>query len=120
MPSLPLPSPLDKLASKATSAGYGLKVLAESGIIRPYSPLSLAKAGRVLQQWGTGPAGGFLAMATLMPDRTWVVDEQGELTFREVDRRTNALATRMSEGSVSSGSAFAATQASNTFKRWLP
>ena len=31
-------------------------------------------------------------MATLMPDRTWLIDELGELTFREVDRRTNALA----------------------------
>ena len=31
-------------------------------------------------------------MATLVPDRVWVIDERGDLTFREVDRRTNALA----------------------------
>ena len=49
-----------------------------SGIPGPYSPLSLARAGLVLQQWGTGPAGGFLAMATLVPDRVWVVDERGD------------------------------------------
>ena len=104
MPSLP---PLDRLASKAASTGYGLKVLAESGIIRPYSPLSLAKAGRVVQQWGTGPAGGFLAMAALMPDRTWLIDEQGELTFSEVDRRTNALARGLQELGVSEGDSVA-------------
>ena len=92
MPSLTLPAPLDKLAGKAASTGYGLKVLAESGILRPYSPLSLARAGRALQQWGTGPAGGFLAMAALVPDRVWLIDERGDLTFREVDLRTNALA----------------------------
>jgi acyl-CoA synthetase (AMP-forming)/AMP-acid ligase II len=107
VPSLPLPSPLDKLASKAASTGYGLKVLAESGILRPYSPLALAKAGRVLQQWGTGPAGGFLAMATLLPDRVWIIDEIGELTFRDVDRRTNALARALRRLGVSEGDSVA-------------
>jgi acyl-CoA synthetase (AMP-forming)/AMP-acid ligase II len=102
-----LPAPFDRLASKAASTGYGLKVLAESGILRPYSPLALARAGRTLQQWGTGPAGGFLAMATLMPDRTWVIDERGELTFREVDRRTNALARGLQELGVKEGDAIA-------------
>ena len=43
MPSFTLPSPLDKLAGKAASTGYGVKVLAESGILRPYSPLALAR-----------------------------------------------------------------------------
>jgi fatty-acyl-CoA synthase len=103
VPSLPLPSPLDKLATKAASTGYGLKVLAGSGILRPYSPAALARAGRLLQQWGTGPAGGFLAMATLVPDRVWIVDERGELTFREVDRRTNALARALQKLGVKEG-----------------
>ncbi len=107
VPSLALPSPLDKLAGKAASTGYGLKVLAESGILRPYSPLALARAGRALQQWGTGPAGGFLAMATLVPDRVWLIDERGELTFREVDRRTNALARALQKLGVSEGDSVA-------------
>jgi acyl-CoA synthetase (AMP-forming)/AMP-acid ligase II len=105
--SLPLPTPVDKLASKAASTGYGLKVLAESGILRPYSPLTLVRAGRSLQQWGTGPAGGFLAMATLIPDRVWIIDERGELTFREVDRRTNALARALRGLGVKEGDAVA-------------
>ena len=107
MPSLTLPAPLDKLAGKAASTGYGLKVLAESGILRPYSPLSLARAGRALQQWGTGPAGGFLAMAALVPDRVWLIDERGELTFREVDLRTNALARALQKLGVSEGDSVA-------------
>lgn len=85
-------SPLAALRSKAASTAYGLKTLAGSGIVRPYSPVALAKAAKVLKDYGTGPAGGFLAMATLMPERTWVVDEVGELTWAEIDARTNALA----------------------------
>jgi acyl-CoA synthetase (AMP-forming)/AMP-acid ligase II len=105
--SLPLPAPLDKLASKASSTGYGLKVLAGSGILRPYPPLTLVRAGRSLQQWGTGPAGGFLATATLIPDRVWIIDERGDLTFREVDLRTNALARALQGLGVQEGDAVA-------------
>jgi acyl-CoA synthetase (AMP-forming)/AMP-acid ligase II len=108
VPSLPtLPAPLEKLTSRAASAGYGLKVLAESGIIKPYSPVTLAKVGRTLRQWGTGPAGGFLAMATLTPDKVWIVDEHGDLTFHEVDRRTNALARALQALGVGEGDAIA-------------
>jgi fatty-acyl-CoA synthase len=107
VPSLPLPSPFDRLATKAASTGYGIKVLAGSGILRPYPPLALARAGRALQQWGTGPAGGFLAMATLLPDRTWVVDERGELTFGEVDQRTNRLARALQGLGVEEGDSVA-------------
>jgi acyl-CoA synthetase (AMP-forming)/AMP-acid ligase II len=103
VPSLPLPAPLDKLASRAASTGYGLRVLAGAGILRPYPPTALARAGRALQQWGTGPAGGFLATTALVPDRVWVVDERGDLTFREVDRRTNALARGLRRLGVGEG-----------------
>jgi fatty-acyl-CoA synthase len=102
-----LPAPLDKLATKAAATGYGLKVLAGSGVIRPHSPLALVRAGRVLQQRGTGPAGGFLAMAALLPDRVWIVDEQGDLTFREIDRRTNALARALAGLGVGEGDSVA-------------
>ena len=102
-----LPSPLDKLTSRAASTGYGLKVLAESGILKPYSPVALAKAGKALKDYGTGPAGGFLAMATLLPNKVWVVDERGDLTFAEVNRRTNALARALQKRGVEEGDAIA-------------
>jgi fatty-acyl-CoA synthase len=102
-----LPSVLDKLTTRASSAGYGLKVLAGSGIIRPYSPVALAKAGALLKTYGTGPAGGFRAMATLVPDKVWVVDERGDLTFSEVDRRTNSLARALQAKGVGEGDAIA-------------
>ncbi|HRD59588.1 MAG TPA: AMP-binding protein [Nocardioides sp.] len=107
MRHLELPRPLDALVTKATSTGYGVKVLAESGIIRPYSPRALGRAGRALQQWGTGPAGGFLAMASLAPDRVWIIDERGPCTFREIDRRTNALARALRKRGVGEGGSVA-------------
>ena len=102
-----LPTPVKKLTTRAASAGYGLKVLAGSGILRPYSPVALAKAGGVLKNYGTGPAGGFLAMATLMPHKVWIVDERGDLTFREIDRRTNALARALQKQGVTEGDSIA-------------
>ena len=43
---------------------------AESGIIRPYSPRSRwPGCGRRCKDWGTGPAGGFTALALRWPDR---------------------------------------------------
>ena len=108
MPSLPpLPGPLDQLFTRAASTGYGIKVLAESGILRLYPPTALLKAGKALQQFGTGPAGGFLAMAALIPDRVWIIDELGDLTFAEVDRRTNALARALREKGVKEGESVA-------------
>ena len=69
-----------------------LRVLLGTGIVRPYSPLVLARMARALLAWGTGPAGGFTALALREPDRTGLVDELGELTFRELHERSNALA----------------------------
>ena len=116
-----LPAPLATLAGKAASTGYGLKVLLGSGIVRPYSPLALARAGKVLQQYGTGPAGGFLAMAALLPDRTWIIDEDGELTWSEVDRRTNALARALGDLGVGEGDSIALmarNHRGSTTRRW--
>jgi acyl-CoA synthetase (AMP-forming)/AMP-acid ligase II len=102
-----LPEPLERLTSKAAAAGYGLKVLLGAGIVKPYSPVALGKVALFLKDYGTGPAGGFLAMATLTPDRVWVVDERGDLTFGEVDRRTNALARALRSRGVGEGDSVA-------------
>ena len=94
------PTALDKLTTRASSAGVALKVLAESRIIKPYSPVALARAGKALKDYGTGPAGGFLAMAALLPDKPWVVDEDGERAREELAAAVSALdgeATRFVE-----------------------
>jgi acyl-CoA synthetase (AMP-forming)/AMP-acid ligase II len=80
-----------------------LRVLTSAGVVRPYLPHRLAKVGLALLQWGTGPAGGFTAMAILHPDRTAVVDELGELTYQQLHERSNRLAHSLRSRGVSAG-----------------
>ena len=80
-----------------------LRVLTSAGVIRPYLPHKLAQVGLALLQWGMGPAGGFTAMAILHPHRTAVVDELGELTFRELHERSNRLADSLRSRGLGAG-----------------
>ncbi|MEO5852675.1 MAG: AMP-binding protein [Nocardioides sp.] len=79
------------------------RVLTETGVIRPVAPWRLARIGRAVLQWGTGPAGGFAALALRWPDRDVVVDERGSLTALELHRRSNALAHAWREQGIGEG-----------------
>jgi fatty-acyl-CoA synthase len=92
---------------RAAAAGTSLKVLTEAGIVRPYSPATLAGMARALRQWGTGPAGGFTALAVRAPHQEGLVDELGSLTFGELHRRSNSLARGLAERGVVEGGSVA-------------
>ncbi|CAI9404528.1 AMP-binding protein [Nocardioides sp. T2.26MG-1] len=102
-----LQSVLQKALAGASATGTTVKVLGEAGVIRPHSPVALARAAKVLKDWGTGPAGGFTAAALLDPRRTALVDELGSLTFAEMHRRSNALARAFAELGVGEGDSVA-------------
>ena len=87
----------------ASSTGTSLKVLTESGIIRPYSPRVLLGIARTLRRWGTGPAGGFASLAVRAPQQVGLIDELGSLTFGEMHRRSNALARALTDLGVFEG-----------------
>lgn len=89
--------------AKAVSAGSGALVLASSGVVKPFSPVVLARLGKALVDWGLGPAGGFTMLATRYPDRVGIVDELGEMTYGELHRRTNALARALAARDVGEG-----------------
>ena len=84
-----------------------LRVLTSAGVIRPYSPVVLLQLARALASWGTGPAGGFTALALREPDHVGVIDELGELTFRQLHERSNALARSLREQGVDAGDSVA-------------
>ena len=84
-----------------------LRVLTSSGIIRPYPPGVLYKMARTLAAWGTGPAGGFAALAIRAPDQVGVVDEIGELTFLDLHQRSNALAEQLRRRGIGPGDGIA-------------
>ena len=98
---------LNKLTTAVGGAGTSVKVLGSAGVIRPYSPVVLARLARTLKQWGTGPAGGFAALAVRDPDHVGLSDERGELTFAQMHARSNALARGLRDLGVKEGDAVA-------------
>ncbi len=100
-------SSLGRAVGLASSVGTSARVLGGSGIIRPIPPVALARMGKALKDWGTGPAGGFTAMAVRQPGRVGLVDERGSLTFGEMHRRSNALARALAERGVGEGDSVA-------------
>ena len=82
---------------------FNLKTLTEAGVIRPMRPDKLARVVRELARWGASPAAGIIGAAITHPDDVGLIDERGELTFAELNRRSNALARALSERGVEPG-----------------
>ncbi|GAA3804537.1 AMP-binding protein [Streptomyces phyllanthi] len=76
-----------------------LKVLHQSGLIRPSRPDQLVRSGRAIRTLGVA-AGPVWAGARKDGDALCLVDELGELTFHQMDRRTNALARSLAERGI--------------------
>jgi fatty-acyl-CoA synthase len=77
----------DRLGNEAYYLGYCFR----SGMFGIESPQRVAQAGRALAEYGM--LGGCVAVAAVRhPDRTAVIDERGQVTYRELDERVNALA----------------------------
>jgi fatty-acyl-CoA synthase len=80
-----------------------LRGLVATGVIRPGRPDHLLRLGLSLRRWDRSPAAGSEAMARLYGDEPYVIDELGTLTFGEVERRTNALASSLAADGVGPG-----------------
>jgi fatty-acyl-CoA synthase len=77
----------DRLGNEAYYLGYCFR----SGMFGIESPQRVAQAGRALAEYGM--LGGCVTVAAIRhPDRTAVIDERGQVTYRELDERVNALA----------------------------
>ncbi len=76
------------------------KVLLSSGIIKPYGPRTLTRLLKTVRTWGVGPAGGFATLAVRNPDAVGIVDELGELTWKQVMDRATALADALRDMGV--------------------
>src|SRR5690606_20040075 len=65
------------------------------GLIAPTRPDRLARAGRSLLRWGTTSGGAIAVTAARAPDQPAIVDELGTLSYGELHRRANALASSL-------------------------
>ncbi|MCW2762809.1 MAG: acyl-CoA synthetase, partial [Marmoricola sp.] len=84
-----------------------VKVMATSGVIRPYGPVTLAGISKTILDWGIGFAGGMGALAIRSPHKVGLIDELGELTWSEIDERSTRLAHGLEDVGVSEGDSVA-------------
>ena len=79
------------LLGRAAGEALSLKTLFDTGLLRADPPWVLARAGAGIARYGA--VGGALSIAAARyPDKVAVRDELGDLTYAELERRTNSLA----------------------------
>ena len=86
---------------------FNLRVLAKAGVVKPINPAKLVAVASTLRRWGASPAAGIAASAIQRPDAIGLIDDAGELTFAELEKRSNALARALSEKGVKGGESVA-------------
>jgi acyl-CoA synthetase (AMP-forming)/AMP-acid ligase II len=83
----------------------GVRVLLRAGLLSPIRPDRVAGMGRALARWGITPATGYAAGAARHPDRLALVDDAGPLTWRDIDQRSDRLASELLVRGLASGDA---------------
>jgi fatty-acyl-CoA synthase len=94
-----MPSPVDRVTNKLWVG----RTLLSTGIVSFDRPDRAARAGLAFLRWGATPAAGYAAAAARFPNEPAVIDELGTLTFSEVHRRSNALASALADRGVVEG-----------------
>lgn len=61
----------------------------------------------MLRRWGTSIAGGYASAAVRRPNATALIDDEGSLTYAELDRRANALARGLAAAGIGAGDGIA-------------
>jgi fatty-acyl-CoA synthase len=78
-------------------------VLGSAGLLRPLRPDRMVAAALGLHRWGLSLPGGYAATASLRPANVAIIDEAGELTFAQVDRRSSSLAAGLAAAGIREG-----------------
>jgi fatty-acyl-CoA synthase len=81
-----------QLARRAADEAYYAAVCVRAGVLGPEPPSKLLKLGISVERFGVLGAMPEIA-AIRHPNEIALIDEQGELTWRELDDRINALAS---------------------------
>ncbi len=69
-----------------------LAVLARRGMVRPVRPDRLVRVGLALRRWGSTPAGAFTVNSITRGSQTALIDDDGSVTYAEVEAHANAIA----------------------------
>ncbi len=96
---MPAPS---AVARRAVLEARAVGVLARAGLIAPDLPHRSFGAGRAIVRYGA--MGGLLTAAAIRHgDRPGVIDEQGTLSWREMDRRSTRVAHELRRRGIQAG-----------------
>jgi acyl-CoA synthetase (AMP-forming)/AMP-acid ligase II len=76
---------------------WTLRVLVSSGMIAAMRPDKYLRQAAVIRRQGTNAMTGISLSAVRSPRATALVDERGSLTWRELDRRSDAAAVALQE-----------------------
>src|SRR4051812_11029038 len=97
---------------RCTTEGSGVvvdltatRVLARSGLLKPARPDQLIGMALAFARWGLTPATGYAAGAARHPSQAAIIDDQGVLTWREVDQRTDRIAGELRARGIAEGDA---------------
>ncbi|MCZ4499043.1 MAG: fatty-acid--CoA ligase [Marmoricola sp.] len=93
---------LGEVAGRAAGEALSVKSLLDAGMLRADPPWVLARAGAALARYGAIGAAVGIAAARY-PDRVGVRDERGDLTYGELDRRSNAIANQWRQAGLRAG-----------------
>ena len=85
---------------------YYVMLCARAGLLKPIPPHRLAAIGLAFQKFG-GVGGLAPIAAARYPDRPALIDELGSVTFKELDKSTNALANAWRAKGLRSGQSVA-------------
>ncbi|MDX6285769.1 MAG: hypothetical protein QOG53_1254 [Frankiales bacterium] len=77
--------------------------LVRSGLLAPVRPDRLAGMTRAVAKHGLTPAAAFAVGAARHPQRIAVADDDGTITYTELEQRANAAARALSERGVEAG-----------------
>ncbi|MEU9808737.1 AMP-binding protein [Mycobacterium sp. NPDC050853] len=72
--------------------GAAVPAAVTSGALTPIGPRAMVALGRSLWQYGPTPAMLLAATAIRFPDRIALVDDSGQLTYRQLHERSDAIA----------------------------
>jgi fatty-acyl-CoA synthase len=95
--------PVPGLTDRIRHGVHVAKTLLDAGLIEPTRPDRLALAGRSLLRWGTSSAGAIAIAAARAPDQPALIDELGTLSYGELHRRANALASSLAARGIRPG-----------------
>lgn len=107
MAAAPLLQNLAGTARSAYELGTGTAratvALTRSGVVRPLGPARLYGTGRAVLRYGLSITSGFSVGAARHPYRLAVVDDEGVLTYAELEERTDRLGLALMDSGAGPG-----------------